>query len=169
MAFWSAGPKFGNFFHAAESGRRWDEMSLSIPDLCPCAIQSRSFELPYGLDSGPCVVNKWRFGRPVPSVETTFTRPIPVGDGTKCRCRYQISDLAPCKAGHLNCRMVCFLRHRGLSPVGCDNYSARKRSPAGNDIAERPVGRPGGYHPTANQKAALPATHRASGETKIYT
>jgi hypothetical protein len=40
--------KCGNHFHAAESGRRWDEMSLSIPDLCPCAIQSRSFELPYG-------------------------------------------------------------------------------------------------------------------------
>jgi hypothetical protein len=49
MAFWSAGPKCGNYFHAAESGRRWDEMSLSIPDLCPCAIQSRSFELPYGM------------------------------------------------------------------------------------------------------------------------
>jgi hypothetical protein len=32
--------------------------------------------------SRPCVVRKWRFGRPVPSVETTFTRPIPVGDGT---------------------------------------------------------------------------------------
>ena len=33
-------------------------------------------------DSGPCVVRKWRFGRPVPSVETTFTRPNPVGDVT---------------------------------------------------------------------------------------
>jgi len=49
MAFWSAGPKCGNYFHAAETGRRWDEMSLSIPDICPCAIQRRSFELPYGL------------------------------------------------------------------------------------------------------------------------
>jgi len=47
MTFWSAGPKCGNYFHAAESGRRWDEMSLSIPDLCPCAIQIRSFELPW--------------------------------------------------------------------------------------------------------------------------
>ena len=63
------------------------------------------------------VSKKKCFGRPVPSVETTFTRPNPVGDVTKCRCRYQISVLAPCKAGHLNCRMVRFLRHRGLSPV----------------------------------------------------
>ncbi len=59
MAFWSAGPKCGNYFHAAESGRRWDEM-----------------------------------------------------EG-----RYQCAVLAPYKAGHLDCRMVCFLRHRGLSPV----------------------------------------------------
>jgi hypothetical protein len=49
MAFWSAGPNCGNYFHAAESGWRWDEMSLSFPDLCPCGIQSRSFDLPYGL------------------------------------------------------------------------------------------------------------------------
>ena len=64
-----------------------------------------------------------RSGRPVPSVETTFTRPNPVGDGTrtKCRCRYQISVLAPYKAGHLDCRMVCLLRHRGLSPVDVEN------------------------------------------------
>jgi len=48
MAFWSAGPKCGNYFHAAESGRRCDQMTLSIPDLCPCAIQSRPFGLPYG-------------------------------------------------------------------------------------------------------------------------
>jgi len=34
-------------------------------------------------DSGPCVVRKRRFGRPIPSVETTFTRPNPVGDVTK--------------------------------------------------------------------------------------
>jgi len=33
-------------------------------------------------DEGPCVVEKWCFGRPVPSVETTFTRPNPFGDGT---------------------------------------------------------------------------------------
>jgi len=59
MALWSAGPKCGNFFHAAESGRRWDEM-----------------------------------------------------EG-----RYQCAVLAPYKSGHLNCRMVIFLRHRGLSPV----------------------------------------------------
>jgi len=32
--------------------------------------------------------------------------------------RYQCADLAPYKSGHLDCRMVCFLRHRGLSPVG---------------------------------------------------
>jgi hypothetical protein len=44
-----------------------------------------------------------------------FTRPNPVGDVTKCRCRYQISVLAPYKAGHLDCRMLCFLRHRGLT------------------------------------------------------
>ena len=68
-------------------------------------------------DSGPCVVREWRFGRPVPSVGTTFARPNPVGDVTIRRCRYQISVLAPYKAGHLDCRMVCFLRHRGLSPV----------------------------------------------------
>ena len=68
-------------------------------------------------DSGPCVVRKWRFGRPVPNVETTFTRPNPGGDVTKCRCRYQISVLAPYKAGHLNCRMSIFLRHRGSCPV----------------------------------------------------
>jgi len=30
-----------------------------------------------------------------------------------------------------------------------DKYSARTRSPAGNDSAERPVGRPGGHHPTS--------------------
>jgi hypothetical protein len=36
-------------------------------------------------DSDPCVVKKWRSGRPVPSVETSFTRPNPVGDGTKWR------------------------------------------------------------------------------------
>jgi len=36
-------------------------------------------------DSGPCVVRKWRLGRPVPSVETAITRPNPVGDGTKWR------------------------------------------------------------------------------------
>jgi hypothetical protein len=48
MAFWSAGPKCGNYFHAAESGRRCDQMTLSIPDICPCAIQSRPFGLPYG-------------------------------------------------------------------------------------------------------------------------
>ena len=48
MAFWSAGPKCGNYFHAAKSGRRCDQLTLSIPDLCPCSIlQSRSFELPY--------------------------------------------------------------------------------------------------------------------------
>jgi len=35
-------------------------------------------------------------------------RPNPVGDETKCRCRYQISILSPYKAGHLDCRMVCF-------------------------------------------------------------
>ena len=58
-AFWSAGPKCGNYFHAAESGRRWDEM-----------------------------------------------------EG-----RYQCAVLAPYKERHLDCRMVCFLRHRGLSPV----------------------------------------------------
>jgi len=28
---------------------RCDQMTLSIPDLCPCAIQSRPFGLPYGL------------------------------------------------------------------------------------------------------------------------
>ena len=39
--------------------------------------------VPLCKDSGPCVVRKWRFGRPVPSVETTFTRPNPVGDVTK--------------------------------------------------------------------------------------
>ena len=49
MASWSAGPKCGNYFHAAESGRRCDQMMLSIPDLCPCAKQSRPFGLPYGL------------------------------------------------------------------------------------------------------------------------
>jgi hypothetical protein len=59
MAFWSAGPKCGNYFHAAESGRRCDEMLR----------------------------------------------------------RYQCAVLAPCEAGQLGCRMVCFLRHRGLSPV----------------------------------------------------
>jgi len=48
-AFWSVGPMCGNYFHAAESGQRWDEMSLSIPDLCPCAIPSRPFGLPYGV------------------------------------------------------------------------------------------------------------------------
>ena len=48
MAFWSSGPKCGNYFHAAESGRRCDQMTLSIPDLCPCAIRSRPFGLPYG-------------------------------------------------------------------------------------------------------------------------
>jgi len=58
MAFWSDGPKCGNYFHAAESGRRCDEMPR----------------------------------------------------------RYQCAVLAPYKAGHLDCRMVCFLRHRGLSP-----------------------------------------------------
>ena len=26
MAVWSAGSKHGDYFHAAESGRRWDEM-----------------------------------------------------------------------------------------------------------------------------------------------
>ena len=49
-------PPFGQFlagsalyFHAAESGRRCDQMPLSIHDLCPCAIQSRPFGLPYVL------------------------------------------------------------------------------------------------------------------------
>jgi hypothetical protein len=59
MASWSAGPKCGNCNHAAESGRRWDEM-----------------------------------------------------EG-----RYQCAVLAPYKSGALDSRMVCFLRHRGLSPV----------------------------------------------------
>jgi hypothetical protein len=49
MAFWSAGPKCGPYFHAAESGRQCDQMTLSIPDLCACAIRSRPFGLPYGL------------------------------------------------------------------------------------------------------------------------
>ena len=35
-------------------------------------------------DSGPCVVKKWRFGRPVPSVENTFTRPT---TGLRPLCR----------------------------------------------------------------------------------
>jgi len=39
----------GNYFHAAESGRRCDQMTLSISDVYPCAIQSRPFGLPYGL------------------------------------------------------------------------------------------------------------------------
>jgi len=65
MALWSAGPKCGNFFHAAESGRRWDEM-----------------------------------------------------EG-----RYHCAVLAPYKSGHLDCRMVSFLRHRGLSPVEAGGYS----------------------------------------------
>ena len=42
-------PRIPVYCHAAESGRRWDELSLLIPDLCPCAIQSRPFGLPYGL------------------------------------------------------------------------------------------------------------------------
>jgi hypothetical protein len=41
-------------------------------------------------DSGPCVVKKWRFGRPVPSVETTFTWPNPVGDGTRTRTKWRV-------------------------------------------------------------------------------
>ena len=32
--------------------------------------------------------------------------------------RYQCAVLAPYKAGQFDSRMVCFLRHRGLSPVG---------------------------------------------------
>ena len=34
MAFWSAGPKCGNHFHAAESGRRCEEM----PRRYQCAV-----------------------------------------------------------------------------------------------------------------------------------
>ena len=41
--------KCGKYFHAAKSGRRCDQMPLSILHLCPCAIQSRPFALPYGL------------------------------------------------------------------------------------------------------------------------
>ena len=41
-------------------------------------------------DSGPCVVKKWRFGRPVPSVETTFTRPNPVGDVTMTMTKWRV-------------------------------------------------------------------------------
>jgi len=44
-------------------------------------------------DSGPCVVKKWRFGRPVPSAETTFTRPNPAGDGTKWRVGTSVLSL----------------------------------------------------------------------------
>ena len=31
--------------------------------------------------------------------------------------RYQCAVLAPYKLDHLDCRMICVLRHRGLSPV----------------------------------------------------
>ena len=51
----------------------------------------------YLLDSGPCVVNKWRFGRPVPSVETTFTRSNPVGDETKWRVDTSVLSLCHTK------------------------------------------------------------------------
>jgi hypothetical protein len=85
MASWSAGPKCGNCNHAAESGRRWDEM-----------------------------------------------------EG-----RYQCAVLAPYKSGALDSRMVCFLRHRGRSPVvvnptsdlsgptnatACRNYTCGERA-----------------------------------------
>jgi hypothetical protein len=44
-------------------------------------------------DSGPCVVKKWRIGRPVPSVDTTFTRSNPVGDVTKLRVDTSVLSL----------------------------------------------------------------------------
>jgi hypothetical protein len=46
-------------------------------------------------DAGPCVVTEWRFGRPrpVPIVETTFTRPNPVGGRTKCRVDTSVLSL----------------------------------------------------------------------------
>ena len=79
MAFWSAGPKCGDYFHAAESGRRCDQMPLSIPALCPCAIQSRPFGLPYGLF--------FLRHRGLSPIEVTQVTPLDASRMLKLRCK----------------------------------------------------------------------------------
>jgi hypothetical protein len=38
-------------------------------------------------------------------------------DNDEVEGRYQCAVLAPYEVGQWDCRMLCFLRHRGLSPV----------------------------------------------------
>jgi len=66
-------------------GRVHSCMFRAVHPICPYP-HSAFLVSSWGLlrDSAPCVVKIWRFGRPVLSVEITFTRPNPVGDVTKC-------------------------------------------------------------------------------------
>ena len=67
-----------------------------VPISVNCIVDQTSVETLFSIPTGlrPCVVKKWRFGRPVPIVETTFTRPNPVGDVTKCLCRVDTISLS---------------------------------------------------------------------------
>ena len=81
---------------------------------------SRALEL---RDSGPCVVRKWRPGRPVPSVETAITRPNPVGDGTKWRVDTSVLSLRHTNQVDSTAVWV-FFYDTGLSPVVDGTFSS---------------------------------------------
>jgi len=71
-------------------------------------------------DSGLCVVKKWRFGRPVPSVEITFTLPNPVGDGTKWRVDTSVLSLRHTNQASLTA--VWFVFYDTGSPTNLRNF-----------------------------------------------